>query len=469
MTLFIRLVSACLLLLVAAPVQVFLEQVMRTIRIFSVGLLLLAAMPRQLVFAQELASSTKPAADELEALRRQLEQLAAQVNQLQQTVQTQAELISQQRDQLQTLQQKVTSNPTLTAAQALNPASTTTQPASATQVEPLAARAEVGYGKVTIDGLFQGWYAAGNSGFRDTFRLRRAEFTLNGQLMPKVKYRILFNLAKTLNLNNTPTTIGGNRVLSNVGIDLSSHILDDAYVSFEYLKNAQVRVGQIRVPLSLEGLQSSAALDTVERALFLSDGARGGRLGYVWDRGVTLNGNLTQFADYQVGVFNGTGESWNDVDHNDQKALSGRLAAHPPFIKGLQLGSSGAWSNGRGGDHPRHDRLGGDVLYVRGPLKFKTEVMTAKDADLPRLGYYTHLGYKITPRVEAIFRFDSYDPDRRRETSATDVTEHDYVTGFNYFIHENRLKLQFNYLRKTFEHSITPSSNLVLVNLQTSW
>ena len=111
MTLFIRLVSACLLLLVAAPVQVFLEQVMRTIRIFSVGLLLLAVMPRQLVFAQEVASSTKPAADELEALRRQLEQLAAQVNQLQQTVQTQAELISQQRDQLQTLQQKVTSNP----------------------------------------------------------------------------------------------------------------------------------------------------------------------------------------------------------------------------------------------------------------------------------------------------------------------------------------------------------------------
>ena len=122
-----------------------------------------------------------------------------------------------------------------------------------------------------------------------------------------------------------------------------------------------------------------------------------------------------------------------------------------------------------GGDHPRRDRLGGDVLYVRGPFKFKTEVMTAKDADLHRLGYYTHLGYKITPRVEAIFRFDSYDPDRRHETSATDVTERDYVTGFNYFINEQKLKLQFNYLRKTFERGITPSGNLVLINLQTPW
>ena len=51
-------------------------------------------------------------------------------------------------------------------------------------------------------------------------------------------------------------------------------------------------------------------------------------------------------------------------------------------IKGLQVGGSGAWSDGGRADHPRHGRMGADVLYVRGPFKFKSEVMTAKDLTL---------------------------------------------------------------------------------------
>src|SRR5436190_1171036 len=131
MTLPIRLISACLLLLVAAPAQVCLAQVMRAMRIISACLLLLAVAPRQPVFAQGPASSTKPSADELDALRRQLEQLAAQVNQLQQTVQTQAEMIGQQREQLQALQQKVAPGSTLVATQAVSSTPATLPPAAA--------------------------------------------------------------------------------------------------------------------------------------------------------------------------------------------------------------------------------------------------------------------------------------------------------------------------------------------------
>jgi hypothetical protein len=90
--------------------------------------------------------------------------------------------------------------------------------------------------------------------------------------------------------------------------------------------------------------------------------------------------------------------------------------------------------NGVRPDRPRRDRLGGEVLYARGPFKFKSEVMSAKDADLHRLGYYTHFGYKLRPKVEAIFRVDAFDPDTRFETSSSNVTERDYIAGFNYFI-----------------------------------
>jgi len=127
------------------------------------------------------------------------------------------------------------------------------------------------------------------------------------------------------------------------------------------------------------------------------------------------------------------------------------------------------WGNGARFDRPRRDRLGGEVLFVRGALKLKGEFMTGKDGDITRQGYYAHLGYRLASKIEGIFRFDSWDPNTRLETNALNVTERDYVAGFNYFIKENQIKFQLNYLRKTFTHHILPSRNVLVLNLQTSW
>jgi hypothetical protein len=62
-----------------------------------------------------------------------------------------------------------------------------------------------------------------------------------------------------------------------------------------------------------------------------------------------------------------------------------------------------------------------------------------------------------------------FDPDIRRETNAANVTERDFIAGINYYFKDNNLKLQFNYLRKTFTGGIVPSRNQFLVNLQTAW
>ena len=440
--------------------------------------------------AQEPAQSPRLAASDTEALRHRLEKLEAMVHQLEQTVQSQSQLIERQNSQLQALQQRTGADPVMVAARYERPSPESTAPmappklTTKARVESLTpetspqsapaqdsklSKIDSGYGTIMFNGLLQGWYAAGNGGFRDTFRIRRAEPAFSGQITPKVRWALMFDLSKALSSNNAFTTINGQQALRDTSIDQGSRILEDAFITLDYIKNVHVNVGQFKLPLSLEGYQGSAGLDTVERALFLSDGARGGRLGDVWDLGVLVNGPLNSHVDYYLGVYNGVGENQNDVDKNDQKIVSGRIVMRPPFIKGLQIGGSGAWSNGGLADHPRRDRLGGDVLFTRGPFKFKSEVMTAKDFDLHRLGYYTHFGYKIAPKVEGIFRFDSFDPDRRRETSAANVTERDYIMGVNYYIHENNVKLQFNYLRKTFDNGIAPSRNLILVNLQTSW
>src|SRR5262245_14148643 len=406
--------------------------------------------------AQETAPAPKLAASDTEALRQRLEKLEAMVQQLEQTVQSQSQLIERQNGQLQALQQRMETNPTnptMVAARYERPSpeammtvappklSTKTRiespvpetPApSASAQDTKFSKVDAGFGTIMFNGLLQGWYAAGNGGFNDTFKIRRAEPGISGQITPKVRWALMFDLSKALSSNNTFTTINGQRALSATSIDQGSRILEDAFITLDYIKNVHVNVGQFKLPLSLEGYQGSAGLDTVERALFLSDGARGGRLGDVWGLGVLVNGPLNSHVDYYLGVYNGTGENQNDVDKNDQKIVSGRLVMRPPFVKGLQVGGSGAWSNGGRADHPRHDRLGGDVLFTRGSFKFKSEVMTAKDFDLHRLGYYTHFGYKIAPKVEGIFRFDSFDPDRRRETNAANVTERDYIMGVNY-------------------------------------
>ena len=328
---------------------------------------------------------------------------------------------------------------------------------------------ETGIGKVKFTGLVQGWFAAGDQGFNDTFRMRRAELRFTGDIMPNVRWSVMFDLAKALSVNTTGSSISGSPVIRSVGVNQASRVFQEAHITLSHFKKANIQIGQFKIPVSHEGLQSSAALDTVERALFLTDRGRGGGLGDARDIGIMAFGPLSEQVDYQFGIFNGVGENQNDVDQNEQKAVAGRFVFRPSILKGLQIGGSGAF--GVGSDLPslRKDRLGAELVYSRGRFKIKSELMTGVDGDIHRRGYYAHFGYRFHPKVEGIFRFDMFDPDIRSETSAASATERDYIGGINYFIKENNFKLQFNYIRKTFASPAIRSRNLFLVNLQTSW
>lgn len=446
----------------------------RTFRILPICLLLLLFIALTTNAQENSTAATQPKS-EVESLRKKLEEQETQINQLKQTMQRQSELIERQQRLLESLEKRIEPASTATATPTGTETSASTAQSKPAEEKPPAKTApttngvEAGYGKIKFNGLLQGWFSTGNGGFSDTFRLRRAELKFSGQITPKAKWTVMIDPAKALSLNNTYTTINGTRVVADTSVNQASRILQDAFITLDYIKKIHIDVGQFKVPLSLEGLQSSATLETVERAMFASDRARGGTFGDIRDLGVMIRGGFNKHVDYQLGFFNGSGENQNDVDRNDQKAVIGRFVVRPSFVRGLQIGASGAWGNGQRADRPRRDRLGAELLFTRDRFTFKSEVMGGTDANLHRLGYYTHFGYRIKPKLEAIFRFDSWDPDRRLETNASNVTERDYITGFNYFITENKVKLQFNYLRKTFANGIVPSRNLVLVNLQTSW
>ncbi|MEW6206779.1 MAG: porin [Acidobacteriota bacterium] len=399
------------------------------------------------------AQTSSPESGEVETLRKKIEAQEAQIKLLR-------EMLDRQQSMLEAIQQKLAQP----VASDQNKSSHTNSSESAKAATQTTESVEAGAGKIRFNGLAQVWFASGNEGFRDTFRLRRAQLRFSGELNPKLKWTVMLDAAKALSANDSFE--GG--ALSDVKIDQSSRILQEAFLTLDYIPRVHLDAGQFKVPLSLELLQQASALDTIERALFISDRSRGG-LGVARDIGLAMRGRLHRQVDYQLGLFNSSGEHQNDSDRNDQKALIGRVAFRPPFIKGLQVGASGAWGGGERPDRVRRDRAGGEVLFDRNGFKFKSELMAITDGDTHRLGYYAHVGYRITPRLEPVFRFDSFDPNTGLETGQANVTERDYVAGLNYYINENKLKLQMNYLRKTFENGLLPSRNLVLVNLQTSW
>jgi phosphate-selective porin len=442
----------------------------RTLNIsFTCVLLLLIVLCESAVAQTTTGSTTRPVS-ESEAILRELAQQKAQLEELMQVVRRQAEMIERQQSQIESLQQ---------AADKPDPAVNGTSAQAATPAQPVKVESPVGNsetsvragaGKIQLNGLIQGWFVAGDEGFRDTFRVRRAEFKMTGEITPRVKWTLMIDPSKALALRNTRVTVDGQSVVGDTSVDQGGRILQDAFITYETGHDVKVNVGQFKIPLSLEGLQSSATLDTIERALFMTDRARGGNYGDVRDLGVSVNGVLTSRIDYQLGLFNGSGESFNDVDRNDGKSVAVRIVGRPAFLPGLQVGGSGVWAgNGSHDDRPRRNRFGAEMLYVKGRLKLKSELMIGADGSLRRRGYYAHFGYRFRPRVEGIFRFDTWDPDTQRTTNSTDVAERDYVAGINYYVLENKVKLQFNYARKTFDTSIVRPRNLMMINLQTSW
>ena len=303
--------------------------------------------------------------------------------------------------------------------------------------------------RIKFHGLLQAWYLSGDQGFNDTFRVRRAELKFVGDASPAIKWTVMVDPAKALSLAN------------------SVRILQDAFITLSYHNRLHLNVGRFKVPLSLEGLQSSAELDT-ERALFSSDRSRGGTYGDVRDIGVMTYGALTDRVDFQLGFFDLSGDTPNNLGTH-QKAAAGRVVYRPAFLPGLQVGSSGVRGNGTTVEHSHRHRSGAELLYLKGPTTLKAEYMTGKDGLLERKGHYLHFAYKLTPQWESILRYDTWDPDVDLERTAASVTERDYIVGFNYFIHGSHVNLQFNYVRKTFEDDIVSPANLAVLRLQAFW
>ena len=313
---------------------------------------------------------------------------------------------------------------------------------------------------VEVHGLLQGWFRDESTANPSAFSVRRAEVAFAGAISPLVTWQIMVDVSKSLALQHTYSSVGAEEVITNTSVDQGSRVLQDAFISVELPNGMHVKVGQFHVPLSREGLQGSGGLETVERALFAADHGRGGFYGDVRDVGISASGSLGLALEYVGGVFNGPGAGYTDGG----EGFAGRVAVRPSKQLGLRLGASGAYA-----ESPQRARYGADVQLDRGPLVIRSEIMAGEDGPLRRLGFYGLAAVQLSEALQAVVRFDSWDPDTGAEKDRQDVTERNFTAGLNFFLLDDALKVQANYVRKWFVSDLAPGKNVLWFNFQTSW
>ena len=136
------------------------------------------------------------------------------------------------------------------------------------------------------------------------FAMSRVKLFFNGySLTPDLTYKLQLNITK------------GN-VLS------TGQMIEEAYINYRFLDEAQIRFGQDKVPFARQFIISSANQQFIE----LSHVATAFAPGY--DNGLTLNGKIAKgLVNYNVGVFGGVGQG--TVDATNDNAIVARIAINP--------------------------------------------------------------------------------------------------------------------------------------------
>lgn len=75
-------------------------------------------------------------------------------------------------------------------------------------------------------------------------------------------------------------------------------------------------------------------------------------------------------------------------------------------------------------------------------------------------GFYTTLGYRITPKLQAVARYDQYEPDKENSKEM----KREYSCGFNYFIKGQALKVMLNYV--FCQNDIARDSHRIILGTQ---
>ncbi len=326
------------------------------------------------------------------------------------------------------------------------------------------------------------------------FRLRRAEFQVRGDLMPKrLAFGLMVDPAKLAETKETTVTVdvpvpdglvakdadgylldpGGQRVLDADGKPMKSlkgttkvkqsastfSILQDFWVSV-LTDYADLSVGQFKTPISWEGFNSSSALLFAERALSSSS------FGDKRDLGVKVEKRF-KYLYYNLSLFNGAGANTYEFDH--RKDLAVRIEATP--VKGLMIGSALQSTLRPAGSHKdAKDRFEADFRLDMHGVIVQAEYLYARDwdASLKKLvdgqGGYAAVAYSPVPEWQVALRGGMLDEDVKDLSPKTRTRVWEAGGGLHWLPlgHGANLKLDYSFFkpdhvtstRKGMEHQL---------------
>jgi phosphate-selective porin OprO/OprP len=323
----------------------------------------------------------------------------------------------------------------------------------------IGARAQVRWTGTDAEDLDKDVIGGGlgeEDGFSQEFEAKRMRLKLDGTVYrPWLGYTFQFEFADTSGEDD-------NKVKDAI-IEVNRHRL------------AGVRVGQFKVPFSLQQLTSSGSQEFVDRAITDPKFAPGR------DQGIVLHGRTTSRAfGYEVGAFNGSAESraqddqglmyvgrvvWDPLgeyklsesanDHPDKHVLHFGLSARTgEATRGLidpgvfedppdetAMGLEAAWRRRRLFAMGEYFMMTNETLDASAvdPNDPNTFSLVTEGPDVDSKGFNAQFGVMVVPKeVEVGVRYAQVDPDD--DTDDDEVTEARIV--FGYYFDRHSLKVQ---------------------------
>ncbi|MCM8821977.1 MAG: porin [Candidatus Omnitrophica bacterium] len=277
-----------------------------------------------------------------------------------------------------------------------------------------------GYGQIRYDNYEY-------KGKIDEFYAKRVRAAISGDIIDNVAYKIEFDLVKGKN----------------------NDLLTDAWVKFTHFPQANITLGQFKIPYSEEYLTSSSALDTIERSLPV------GKISQEYDRGIMVSGDLfDKIVNYGVALVNGAGP--NTSDDNESKDIVARLVFSPwakssNALSGLMVATAYQTGEQKTGANAE-DRVRNvftlkyNYKNFRALAEYLTQDVEKKATNVSTKsdGYFVQVAYNFplsnSNSIEPVLKYEVYDPN----TKVSKNTQTIFTTGLNYYLGKN-VKFSTNY------------------------
>lgn len=238
---------------------------------------------------------------------------------------------------------------------------------------------------------------------------------------------------------------GDFRIMFNVSPlssrNFAQNFFADMYVGTNKIPHHRLWVGNTRPPVGMEGGYSPYVLPFITRSQISRN------FGTVRKLGGRISGDYS-LVDYDLGLYSsdtyfqeffpGT-EFVGWINFKPLGKTDGKFGK-------LKLGA-GVQSGDRNCDYTV---TGAYIGYEYKKLLLNFEWADANGYNGPvgyaidkhASGFYSTIAYRITPKIQALLRYDEFDPDKNFSNNK----KREYVAGINYFIKGQALKLVFNYV-----------------------